>query len=66
MYGVLACSRLRSTGIGTIKLPGGGTSTGLLNVTGSAYESLSVGEFVHEDGRQAVMICNNEVGRVGS
>jgi hypothetical protein len=36
------------------------------NVTGDAFDRLTIGEFTHTDGRTAAIVCNDDVGRSAS
>ena len=60
---------LRSTHItsstrGIVYVP---VAAGLVaNVTGGAFDRLTIGEFAHSDGRTAAIVCNDDVGRSAS
>jgi hypothetical protein len=61
--------RLRSThingatrGIAYARTPGGLVA----NVSGDAFDRLTIGEFTHTDGRTAAIVCNDDVGRSAS
>ena len=61
--------RLRSTriasatrGIGFVPAPAGLVA----NISGDAYDQLTVGEFSHTDGRSAVIVCNDDISRTAS
>ena len=64
--------KLRSTHAATLTHDGNDgaafAGTALVNVTGSAWQELTVGEFAHtgNDSRMAVVLVNNEVGQSAS
>ena len=63
--------RLRSTRVASVTRDDDGVRPRgagplMVNITGDAYDRLTIGEFSHVDGRSAVIICNDDVGRSAS